>query len=205
MAVVSRRRQSAGGKYEPGEDSFMLLEAAEAWLVANVREGMRILDMGTGSGFIISGVRDWLAKNGVKALLCASDIDERPRTLPPDVRFVRSDLFSSISGTFDLILFNPPYLPEAKEDRYLTEAERKQLLGGRRGNELTLRFLEQLRPRLSPGGACLLLTSSAAHPEEVQRRILERGMSVRNVAGESFPFERLSVFLIRNDAGTLQE
>jgi len=188
-------RKQEKSRYEPGEDSFLLLNAAVKWLEANARQGIRVLDMGTGSGFIIDGIARSLAERRINAELWASDIDEKPK-LPKGVSFVRSDLFSSVHGMFDLVLFNPPYLPEAKEDRYLANAEKAQLVGGPKGNELTLRFLDQLPLHLAPDGTCLLLTSSVAHPDETTLHAVSLGLVVQSVAGESFPFERLSVFLM---------
>ncbi len=191
--------------YEPGEDSSLLLRAAEAWLIRHGKAGMKILDMGAGSGYIIANIKEWMGRRGLRAELWASDIDDVK--LPKGIRFVRSDLFGSMAAEekFDLVLFNPPYLPEAPEDRHLTPHDFRQLVGGRRGNELSIMFLKQLPCRLSQTGACLLLTSSASHPEEIISEAERLGFGVNIADGESFPFERLRVFLITRRRNTLRK
>jgi release factor glutamine methyltransferase len=180
--------------YEPSADSFLLLKAAESWLEKNAKPGMRILDMGTGTGFIATNIARFLGNKGVKAALWASDIDTV--RLPKNIKFIRSDLFGKIPGKFDLIVFNPPYLPASMHDKYLSKREKKQLIGGRKGNELALKFIEQLPHHLSPDGACLLLASSLSRPGEIADRAEGLGLRMETILEERHPFERLSVFLI---------
>ncbi|WP_449433020.1 methyltransferase [Pseudomonas putida] len=65
-----------------------------------------------------------------------------------------SDLLEGISGTFDLIVANPPYMLDAGQRTYRHG-------GGALGAELSLRIVEQARERLSPGGCLLLYTGVA--------------------------------------------
>lgn len=65
-----------------------------------------------------------------------------------------SDLLDGITGTFDLIVANPPYMLDASERVYRHG-------GGALGAELSLRIVEQARERLSPGGSLLLYTGVA--------------------------------------------
>ena len=94
--------------YQPEADTFLLLAAAQA----EVRPGDRVLEVGTGSGCIAAA----LARD---CEIVATDINPHAvfcaRQKGIDV--VRSDLFSGIRGTFDLIIFNPPYLPTQPGER----------------------------------------------------------------------------------------
>jgi methylase of polypeptide subunit release factors len=65
-----------------------------------------------------------------------------------------SDLLDGISGSFDLIVANPPYMLDAGQRTYRHG-------GGALGAELSLRIVEQARERLSPGGSLLLYTGVA--------------------------------------------
>ncbi len=65
-----------------------------------------------------------------------------------------SDLLDGISGAFDLIVANPPYMLDAGQRTYRHG-------GGALGAELSLRIVEQARERLSPGGSLLLYTGVA--------------------------------------------
>lgn len=97
------------GVYPPSEDSDLLL------LSMTVKPGECVLDMGAGSGI--------LAIEAARAggVVTAADISqaavectrENARNNGVEVKVVRSDLFShpDLAGRFDVILFNPPYLP----------------------------------------------------------------------------------------------
>ena len=65
-----------------------------------------------------------------------------------------SDLLGGITGTFDLIVANPPYMLDLSERTYRHG-------GGSLGAALSLRIVEQARERLSPGGSLLLYTGVA--------------------------------------------
>lgn len=65
-----------------------------------------------------------------------------------------SDLLDGISGTFDLIVANPPYMLDASERVYRHG-------GGALGAQLSLRIVEQACERLSPAGTLLLYTGVA--------------------------------------------
>ncbi|QJQ20863.1 class I SAM-dependent methyltransferase [Pseudomonas sp. SK] len=65
-----------------------------------------------------------------------------------------SDLLDGITGLFDLIIANPPYMLDVQERTYRHG-------GGALGAELSLRIVEQARERLAPGGSLLLYTGVA--------------------------------------------
>ena len=95
----------------PRQDTETLVE--EALRIA--KPGMRVLDLCTGSGCIIIS----LAKNVADISCTGSDISkqallvakENAKANEVEVEWERSDLFENISGTFDLIVSNPPYIP----------------------------------------------------------------------------------------------
>ena len=95
----------------PRQDTETLVE--EALRVA--KPGMLVLDLCTGSGCIIIS----LAKNVADISCTGSDISkqallvakENAKANEVEVEWERSDLFENISGTFDLIVSNPPYIP----------------------------------------------------------------------------------------------
>ena len=95
----------------PRQDTETLVE--EALRVA--KPGMRVLDLCTGSGCIVIS----LAKNVADISCTGSDISkqallvakENAKANEVEVEWERSDLFENISGTFDLIVSNPPYIP----------------------------------------------------------------------------------------------
>ena len=71
-----------------------------------------------------------------------------------NLRALRSDLLDGVSGQFDLILSNPPYMldPQARAYRHG---------GGELGAEFAMRLIDSALPRLMPGGTLLLYTGVA--------------------------------------------
>ena len=105
----------------PRQDTETLVEAA----LAVCKPGMRVLDLCTGSGCILIsllhlveglvGVGSDISK---QALLVAR---ENAKANDVDAEWVRSDLFSTISGNFDVIVSNPPYIPSRDIDTLMPE------------------------------------------------------------------------------------
>ncbi len=89
--------------YEPAEDTLLLLAAA----LEEVSLEDRVLEMGCGRG-VISKKLVPLAKRVI-----ATDINPRAvRALHrTGIDVVQADLFSGMRLRFDLVRFNPPYLP----------------------------------------------------------------------------------------------
>ena len=90
--------------YQPAEDTFLLIRSA----TAEVHADDVVIEIGTGSGAVAGAVQ----KIAPKTL--AVDINPHAVAHAREVNgvtAVRSDLFSAVSGKFDLILFNAPYLP----------------------------------------------------------------------------------------------
>lgn len=70
------------------------------------------------------------------------------------ISVLRSDLLSNVSGSFDLIVANPPYLLDADERTYRHG-------GGSLGEGLSLAIAGLAGARLAPGGTLLLYTGTA--------------------------------------------
>ncbi len=178
------------GVYAPSEDTHLLLSAME------VRKGQRVLEMGTGTGIIALHC----AKAGclVKGADISIDAVENARqnaainTLNLDL--VHSDLFEKVEGTFDVIIFNPPYLSSQDTDS-LSGQEKGPRVGGAGGHEVSTRFLEQAEKHLARSGRIYLLTSS-----ESEAKVLEKARkhySARKVAEEGLFFETLAVWELK--------
>jgi len=82
-----------------------------------LRDDMRVLDLCTGSGCIITCLKNYcpginaVASDYSKAALLVAK--ENARQNHADVEFIHSDLFDKIKGEFDIIVSNPPYIPPA--------------------------------------------------------------------------------------------
>lgn len=171
--------------YEPSEDSFLLADAA----LSEIKGYERILEVGCGSG-IISAV----IKANTKASVAGIDINPYAAkcTRGNGIEVIRGDLLSCIKGRFDLIIFNPPYLPTKEDERdygWLNAA----LDGGRDGRKVISRFLEDADRCLIPRGKILMLVSSLSGIDEIRSRILSLDYTVEDNRHEDYMFEQLKV------------
>ncbi|MCE8422434.1 MAG: methyltransferase [Candidatus Methanoperedens sp.] len=183
-AVVQIRPQV----YEPAEDSFLLAEAA----LSEIKECGKVLEMGCGSGMISAVIRA-----NTEADIIGIDINPHAVKCTKDngIEAIRGDLFNCIKGKFDIIIFNPPYLPtceEEKEKGWLNVA----LDGGNDGSLVINRFLEQVDAHLKEKGRFLLLISSLTGKEKIIYRIRSKGYYVEEKMHEKLSFEQLTVLLI---------
>lgn len=108
------------------------------------------------------------------------------------IEFRQSDLFEAVEGSFDLVSFNPPYVPEALDDTTLYP---KATRGGPDGTRVMRRFLEQAAGFLAPEGRIFLGINCFFVPEERCREIIrESGYSVEDVVRR--PFNTARVFVL---------
>jgi len=170
--------------YPPAEDTFLLLRAA----LSETRPSDSVLEIGCGSGLISQELRPRVAR------LLATDINPHAARAARarGVEVIRADLFSGIKGSFDLVLFNAPYLPTLPEERTGHWIDRA-LDGGKSGRETVDRFIADLSGHLLPGGRALLLISSLTGLAEVREAAASAGLSAVVVADEGCFFERLYV------------
>ncbi len=92
---------------------------------------------------------------------------------------------------FDIILFNPPYLPQEKAERNIA------LEGGKKGYEIIAKFLERLPDFLDDDGICLLVFSSHTKKDVVDNLIVQQLLEFEAIALEKMFFEQLFVYKIK--------
>lgn len=112
------------------------------------------------------------------------------------MKIIKSNLFKNVQGTFDVIIFNPPYLPTAKEDRCGGWID-KALDGGKKGDKLIMRFLRIFKKHLKPGGRAYLLLSSLSNMEEIEGYLIKNKIPHKKIAKKKLDFETLFVFEIK--------
>lgn len=174
--------------YNPSEDSFLLSETLKSYLkdkVNNKNKSIKILDMGSGRGI----QAETCLNLGFKNIICADVDEEAVKFLKQkNFRAIKSNLFSKIKGKFNLIIFNPPYLPEDKYDK------EKDTSGGKKGYETILKFLEQTKFHLEKNGEILLLFSSLSQPKIIINKAEEIGYKLKFLASKKLFFEELYVY-----------
>ncbi|AKB36092.1 hypothetical protein MSSAC_1502 [Methanosarcina siciliae C2J] len=177
--------------YEPAEDSFLLTDT----VLEEAEPGMHVLEIGTGSGFVsavlrtnVKGIRVLATEINPHAALCAK---------ANGVEVIRTNLFSGLKpgsskASFDLILFNPPYLPTSDEEKvpgWLNYA----FDGGISGRETLDRFLDEVGNYLKPEGKILVLISSITGLEAVAEKMKKLGFEIGVVRRKKVSFEELMV------------
>lgn len=147
--------------YQPAEDSYLLdkiLKQEIPQLLKN-NSDLKFLEVGTGSGILLQSAKDL----GIKQEhIFAVDINQDAVQHCQDIGFncILSDLFNEVEGKYNIIVFNPPYLPKDEEN---LEPELSQVAttGGETGSEIINKFLEQAEEYLEEkDGRIFLLTSS---------------------------------------------
>ncbi len=177
--------------YEPSDDSYFLLSFVKKY----VKKGMRVLDMGTGSGILAEEA----IKN--KAVVLAVDINKEAvdYCTKRGINAVQSDLFERVNGKFDLIIFNPPYLPEERdycgikmtsEDfNYVNDIA---LVGGKHGWEVIDRFFSKVKDYLNENGKILISFSSLSG--DVIKIMEKYGFKYKKLGEKRVFFECLYVY-----------
>ncbi|GAA0308005.1 HemK2/MTQ2 family protein methyltransferase [Halarchaeum salinum] len=183
---LAARRGVETDVYDPAEDSRLLADTA----CEEVAADDLVLDVGTGSGYVAATVGE---ETGARVLGADLNPHACRRACDAGVEAVRADLVAPFrTDTFDVVTFNPPYLPAdaaAARDDWMEVA----LTGGETGREVVEAFLDDVERVLAPGGYVLLLVSTLTGVDDVVDYAGERGFSAVALADHSFPFETLTV------------
>ena len=169
--------------YDPEEDSFLLAKYVDKFAKG------KVLDLGTGSG-----IQAETALRHTKDVL-AVDIDKESVNYvkKKKIRAIISDLFSNIKEKFDLIIFNPPYLPEEKlED----DESRKITTGGKNGYEIIERFFSQASKYLNKNGKILIVFSSLTRKNKIDKIIKNYNFKFKLLEGQKMFFEKIYCYLV---------
>lgn len=157
-------------KYEFKTDARALIPRPETeelteWILSwPLPETQRVLDMGCGSGVI--GLS--LAKSRPAWDLVLADVSEDALSLAREnaaslavenAELLHSDLFSSLTGSFDGIVANLPYVADGERATMAREVLHDPalaLFSGADGLDLIRRFIPEAFQRLKPGGWIVL-------------------------------------------------
>jgi len=184
--------------YQPAEDSFFLAEITKKYIKKinkkklnqqNQINKIKAFDMGTGSGIQSKNLISLkIPKNNITA------VDINPTALHEakklGIKVIKSNLFQNIKEKYNLIIFNPPYLPENKYDK------KPDTTGGKNGDETIIKFIKTLKPHLDKNGTALLLTSSQTPEKHWQAEAKKQKLKVKKLATKKLFFEELYIWEI---------
>ena len=177
------------GIYEPSEDSYLIQKYVREFALG------RVLDMGTGSGIqALTAITNphaqyVLAADTDPEAIAALENQIKTRKIRK-LQAIHSDLFSHIKGKFNLIIFNPPYLPQ---DQGL---EDQALYGGKKGWEISEKFFQQVSRHLFPDGKILFLFSSLTNRKKIEEILSHHLFQFQELEREKIAFEELYLYLI---------
>jgi len=144
----------------PNPDTEVLVQRAVEWGRLRGGGGLRFADVGTGSGCIAVAVAHYLPEATVDAtdisgaaLAVAAGNAER-LGVGDRVRFLAGDLAEPLTGPYDALLANLPYVVEGTALPAAVTAQPGIALFG--GSMLVNRLLEAAPTLLAPGGIALL-------------------------------------------------
>jgi release factor glutamine methyltransferase len=139
---------------------------------------LRIADVGTGSGCIALALAQELPGAEIHATDISAAALEIARAnaarhrLENRIRFHQKDLLEGLSGSFDMILSNPPYVGESERDQVQLEVRkfepRTAVFAGSTGTEVIARLIPQAKAALVPGGR-LVMEISGTIADDVRR------------------------------------
>lgn len=100
----------------PRMETEELIYKVLEYIKKSKKDSFRILDLCTGSGIIAITLKKEIVEKYTE--IVASDISEKALSIAienannnnANITFIKSDLFDNISGKFDLIISNPPYI-----------------------------------------------------------------------------------------------
>lgn len=162
----------------PRFDTEILVEE----VMKHLHDGFSILDMCTGSGCILLSLLHY--SNDCKGT--AVDISEKALSVAKEncenlglsAEFLQSDLFEKVSGTYDMIVSNPPYIRSDVIPTLMEEVKGHEPILALDGMEDGLYFYRKIveeSPKYLCGGGMLFFEIGYDQGEAVSRLMEENG------------------------------
>ncbi|SOV81670.1 methyltransferase-like protein, putative [Plasmodium reichenowi] len=164
--------------YLPSSDTFTFVEALEEEVDKIPQDINIVLEMGSGSGYIILSLFEMLLSRNKKIdMLYCVDINKKAceciKNLTYEnkifnVEIIRNNLFNNIRRCelFDIVLFNPPYVITGPDEMNKTDLT-ASYAGGKYGREIIMKFLLDIHNYLSNKGVIYLLLEKSNIPQEI--------------------------------------
>lgn len=178
----------------PRQDTEILVEEAMRYL----HDGMRILDLCTGSGCILlsllhysndcEGVGVDISKEALQVAAQNAEL------LGIKADFLKSDLYEKVTGKFDLLVSNPPYIERAIIPTLMEEVREYDpyiaLDGGEDGLDFYRRIIGGAQDYLKRGGQ-ILMEIGSGQAKAVSELLREAGFKEIDVCRDFAGLDRV--------------
>ena len=183
--------------YNPAEDTFLILE------FMNIKLGQDVLEIGTGCGVIALecvriGANVICTDINSKSIeLTRKNIKNNNSLLKGEIEIRYGNLFEPIKKNefFDVIVFNPPYLPTSKHER-LNSQINYAFDGGESGLETTIKFISKLKKYLKSDGRTYFVFSSLSDRKKLEFELSKNNFLHEVVGSYLFDDEHIDLYLI---------
>ena len=169
-------------RYLPAEDTYLLRDALKPF------SGGTCLEIGFGSGAVLASVSQRFV------LAVGTDVvplEDARLAKGPQVDLLLADRATCFrDGVFDLVFFNPPYLPS-------WPVEDKAVDGGPSGVEVPILFLEEGLRVLREEGTIVVLLSTEGDLKSFLSHCSNLRLEVETLTEKRLFYETLSVLTIR--------
>lgn len=150
---------------DPRPDTEVLVEGVLKWVGKRKMAPWSILDLGTGSGCILISLLHELPNGtglGVdinEGALSMASHNATVNGVQLRARFLKGNWAENLTGPFDIIVSNPPYVPLTKKETLAKEVvsfdPHQALFGGEDGLMYYRTLAQEIKPLLSPQGLAL--------------------------------------------------
>jgi release factor glutamine methyltransferase len=146
-----------------------------------VKKNQKILEIGTGDiGILCMYIANKIKNIDVTGTDISPDFVENAKVNAEKnnlkINYIQSDMFSNVEGTFDIIFFNPPYIPTEWGKKYMKKIPDLTTFnvwdGGEDSYYLIRRFLREVSAYLSVNGKALLGTTSFFQEDTTLKEII---------------------------------
>jgi len=171
-------------RYLPAEDTHLLREALAAC------GGDSCLEIGFGSAALVAGVAGRFRLAVGTDIL---DLGDAKQSRTASVDLVLADTAKCFrDGVFDLVFFNPPYLPSDRIEDAAVD-------GGRGGTQVPISFLREALRAVKENGTVMVLLSDAGDVGSFLEYCKSLSLYVEPLNERNLFYEKLVVFKIRRE------
>jgi release factor glutamine methyltransferase len=189
--------------YLPSDDTDLMIEVLEKEVIRKNKQFSSAIEIGSGNGFLSIDIYDnvkELISTDINPIAIDYLLNVKEQYNLEKQKIVYSNLFDSIGEQkFDLIIFNPPYVPSEEildEDDDEINGYDLAVNGGEHGKEIIDEFVKQLPEHLDKVGVCYLLVSSLNSPLDIIENLKLQNLFAEIIDSKKLFFEELFVLKI---------